>query len=487
MKRIGFLSAVVLLAAVLAGAVASADNQVNFSGSVTTDLRFSIEGEPSQFTYNENILSMAIRPRIGDQVSMVGSFNLVNTQFGDQIDINDQQNRAYTDPVRLEVDEAYINVQGLGWTGTDLKVGKQRIQWGTGDQFNPTDNLNPDDLHDPLQFGKKVPSLAIKTDIYAGPITLTGVFEPLFMPVTLPVTDVHGIFAAQFSKMATGFNIDTGNPSTNRIFDALMADSIAKASLGDVGVRSIYPQRTLSNTMGAFKIAGSVSGVDMSASYAYVFDDFGVPKTVYMNIDNPLNISKVDVSVDQAFYRMHVIGADMAANVPFLWDLGFWAEAAYFIPEPFKTQYVLDAGDFNPILEQMVRHSVTNGLVIGQDEPLNQGYVKAVAGVDYTFPGSWYVNAQYVRGLPNDNTADLMENYAIVVLRKPFLHEVINPQLASLYCFGDQSAMIYPEIKFVPMGSLEFYVGALIIFGELDTKIGAYGNDFAYTKVKVSF
>jgi len=461
--------------------------EVDFSAYVLTDIRFTVEG-PSRFNYNENTLNLAIKPKLSDQVWFYGDVNIINTQLGKkEVTIEDQQNRSQTDPVRLEVDQAYAKISGLGWKNLDLRIGKQRIAWGTGDRFNPTDNLNPDNMHDPLDFGKKTPTVGILAMIYAGPVTLHGVLMPFFEPATLPLTDVRRIFEAQFRTMGSQFTIDTGNSTLDKIFKSMMNDTLTKASLGELSVHSAMPDLTPANMQAAFKISGTASVVDMSACYEYVIDDFGVPKTVTMGVDNPLNVTKVDVDVAQVFPRLHVIGADMAATLPFLWDIGTWAEAAYFIPQRMTTTYKLNAGGFNSTLGRLAGSYDKNGIVIGKDRPLDEGYVKATAGLDYTFPGAYYVNVQYVRGLPNDNTNKLVENYIFGGLDKPFLYNSIKTRLFSGYCFGDSSWIIFPQVTFVPLTNVEFIIGGLFVFGKADTKFGAFGDDTVFTKAKVSF
>jgi len=46
----------------------------------------------------------------------------------------------------------------------DIRIGRQRIAWGTADKLNPTDNLNPDDLEDIFDFGKHLDSNIVGGD-----------------------------------------------------------------------------------------------------------------------------------------------------------------------------------------------------------------------------------------------------------------------------------------------------------------------------------
>lgn len=489
----------VVAAFVLIAALASfsaAEETVTLRGYVESDNRATLEGE-SEFVYNETIFGMTIEGFPSPTVRLLGSFQIDAIGFDDRLEdrrftIDDQQDRTVTDPVRLELDEAYLMVTGLGLRNLDLRVGKQRIAWGTGDQFNPTDNLNPDDFHDPLQFGKKLATPSMLATYYAGPVTLSAVYLPLFYPALLPRTDIRPIFEKRFATMASEFEIDTGDARLDELFDGLMIDAIKDASLGDIVVSSRSPRRTTANGSVAFKAAATAGPVDLSASYAYVFDDFGVPRHIDMRTV-PLStgiklIDEVDLEVQQEFPRMHVIGADFAMNVPVIGN-GFWGEAAYYIPvDRWNTEYWLDADeDLNSVLGSIAGRDFRGGMKIAEDEPLDENFVKGVTGVDYTFPGAWYVNAQYIRGLPTDNTAELVDDYAFAGLDKPFFNDTVKPRVFGGACFGDQSWVLYPQIFFYPVDALEFHVGTFFVFGDVDTKFGAFGDHIAFVRAKAYF
>ena len=61
--------------------------------------------------------------------------------------------------------------------------------WGTGDKFNPTNNLNTLDLSDPLLFGKALANNMIRADWNPwGDLIITAVWVPIFRPAQLPRT-----------------------------------------------------------------------------------------------------------------------------------------------------------------------------------------------------------------------------------------------------------------------------------------------------------
>ncbi|NLH49059.1 MAG: hypothetical protein GX444_10700 [Myxococcales bacterium] len=488
------LAPTLCLWAAAAGAAPKAG--LTWSGFFESINRATIEG-PSEFNYNENVLGLEVTAIPTGMAMVYGSLHLVNIGIDERVDdhtltIDQQQDRSQTDPVRLELDEAYLQVSGLGVKDLDLKIGKQRIQWGTGDQFNPTDNLNPDDLHDPLRFGAKVPTPALQAQYFLGQSTFTAVLVPLFEPALLPRTDVRPIFEKQFAEMSSSFQIDTGDAVLDSLFDSMIGPALDGASLGSVNIHGTLPDKTPRNMNYGLKFASNFGPIDFSISYAYVRDDFGVPKRITMTVaplsgDSGKLIDTVDVDVENAFPREHVIGGDYSANVPAL-DIGVWGEVAFFIPESMETTYVLDAGtEFNRLFGGIARRDLENGVVIAKDKPLEDNFFKAVAGLDYTFPGAIYINTQYVHGFPNESTAEAISDYQFLMIDRPFLNDAIKPRLNALYCYTDQSFVIYPEVYFFPYDAIEISLGTFHIFGEIDTSFGQFGHDFAFLRAKATF
>ncbi|NOX97166.1 MAG: hypothetical protein GXO98_03715 [Nitrospirae bacterium] len=187
-------------------------------------------------------------------------------------------------PVDLRLGEAYIELDQFIWDNLDLKLGKQRIAWGAADEFNPTDNLNPDDFTDSLDFGAKVPTLALKGDYYLGDYTITGVWLPFFEPILLP----------------------RGG---------------ALSLLGQVPDRIELPAKTLDKGMFALKISGMAFNLDYSLSYFKGFDDI------------PVEFDNSD-GLEMSFPAMQVVGFDFAGEFR---SLGFWGEMAMFFPEEVKS------------------------------------------------------------------------------------------------------------------------------------------------------
>ncbi len=186
-------------------------------------------------------------------------------------------------PVDVLLWEAYVEISPFLLDELDLKVGKQRIAWGKADKFNPTDNLNPNDLTDFLDFEAKIPSLALQANYYLGTHTVTGVWVPFFEPALLP----------------------TGGTAF---------------LLGQVPAGVEEPARTLENGMFGLKLSGVVHNIDYSLSYFKGFDDIPIP----------VDIDPSTGRVVTGFPEMQVLGFDFSGEFR---SVGFWGELALFFPE----------------------------------------------------------------------------------------------------------------------------------------------------------
>ncbi len=187
-------------------------------------------------------------------------------------------------PVDLLLGEAYVELDQFIWDNLDLKLGKQRIAWGTADKFNPTDNLNQNDFTDLLDFGAKIPTYALKADYYLGDYTITGVWLPLFEPALLPKGGTMSL-------------------------------------LGRVPDRVELPERTIDRGMFALKFSGVAFNLDYSLSYFKGFDDI------------PVEFADSD-GLEMGFPKIQVVGFDFAGELS---SLGLWGETALFFPEEIKS------------------------------------------------------------------------------------------------------------------------------------------------------
>ena len=111
-------------------------------------------------------------------VSLDGKYNIAGTS----------KNKFETEEMKLQLWESYINYNS---GNLSLRIGKQAIRWGKGDEVNPTDNFTPEDLTEYLNFPRaerKMPVWMVKADYSFSPSPYRAelVWLPFFVPSRLP-------------------------------------------------------------------------------------------------------------------------------------------------------------------------------------------------------------------------------------------------------------------------------------------------------------
>ena len=167
------------------------ESKLNISGELLTDERFLLK-DKNDWAWNENRLTLKLDKKITGNLKFYSEVWLRNIGLPDVTKSSDLYNKGIMDPYNLEIREAYIQLYGFLAKNLDVTIGRQRIVWGTADRLNPTDNLNPLDLEDILDFGRRRGSDAINLNYYLNnDFSLQGVFIPFFQSANMPV----GIFA----------------------------------------------------------------------------------------------------------------------------------------------------------------------------------------------------------------------------------------------------------------------------------------------------
>lgn len=332
--------------------------------------------------------------------------------------------------------ELYLNLYSFIFENLDIKIGKQRVSWGTADRLNPTDILNPYDLQNPFDFGKKMPSEAIVFDLYLPKeFTIEGIFLPKFVPPLLP----------------------EGEFPISEFFPFLgLKDTI------------IYPSSK--NPMFAGKIYGKFLKFNYSFSYFYGFDNFPIFKGTKIYQD----------TIIKALYffpRIHMIGFDFAGEIK---SVGIWGETGYFIP---KDTVIITIPNPAP----------------HQDTILSKPYIKSTFGLDYTFKNGIYINFQWNHGFfferYNPSIPYSIHDYFVSKIEKKFLREKLKIGLAGIYEVANWDFLkdnygysIMPEISYKPHDNIEINLGTISVHGKGKSLLGSWKNfDQFYFNLKVSF
>ncbi len=420
---------------------------LRIGGAVSTDDRVSTDSSP-QLTFQEYRLELSADARPTDNARFHGEAWVRSAGLSPT---STTSSSLFTvggiAPVSLDLREAYFELNGFLFENVDLKVGRQRIAWGTADKLNVTDNVNALDLSDPWDFGRHLGSDGVQLSVYAGGVQITGLAVAQFTPAVLPT----GLWAT-----------------------ALMPSSVQVpgVTLSSVTTNAALPGPNIADTISAgLKVKGNLLGYDLSASYLYGRQS--LPIVDYVAIDSYLN-----ATVDLVYPREHIFGADMAGSIG---GVGVWAEAAVFLPE--KITYTQDLSG--------IGYPVTQSTALD-----NAAYVKYVVGADYTFPGDVYLNAQYLHGMFQEVGADNLEDYFSVNVEWRLFDQKlkISPlnvmvEIKDWTNIPNNYALLgAPSVSFQPMDNAEIVIGVHWIQATSSTAYGGMsGHNEVFAHARYSF
>jgi len=460
MKRINiFLVIIILLLASNVVKAQEAAAKLKLSGELITDERFLLK-EPNSWAWNENRLSLKFDKKIKANSKFHSEVWFRNIGLPNLTTSANLYNKGIVDPYNLEIREAYVQINGFLSKNLDLKIGRQFIVWGTADKLNPTSNLNPYDMEDILDFGRHRASDAINMNYYfSNDYSLQVVFIPFFHPVNMPI----GIFA------------DALSPSIS------LSQGMVLRGMSDTLLMPKYNLQE-SSTAG-FKFKGYFKGIDFSLSYLWGRDGLPIAtRNTFIPIDN---LGGININSQLSFTRTHIIGADLSTSIV---GIGFWAEAAAFIPE----NNVIMTNDLSALYPLSPIPVTMDTMLLDKTKP----YIKFIVGGDYNFSDGSYINIQYLHGFINETGSDNLNDYFFMRWEKKFFNEklIIAPIGGAFIVtdwgkIKDNYAIAYiPQITYKATDDIEIILSAAIFDGKGDNlfaKLKDY-NMFMF-KMKYSF
>ncbi len=433
MKTPGFFYALIVLAMALP-AVAT-ENPLLWRGSAGTDQRLFLE-EGREWAWNETRLDLTMEKRMRPLrvVSNVWIRHLGPSVVNESADLFRKEK---VSPWSLDIRELYAEVHGLFHDDLDMKIGRQHIAWGRADQFNPTNNLNPFDLEDVLDFGRTlgVDALSLQWH-FTHQSALQVVYVPRFQPANMPV----GPF---FDLLAAPFPIPDIKP-TPTLTDSIILPSNNFQEGSNVGLRW----------------RGFAANTDFSISYLYGRDPLSLPNAVTLGVNPGTGIPNIHATL--IYPRRHVFGADMAGAIG---SVGVWAELAVFLPESETRMTIHVPAHLNvdiPASETVLKK-----------EP----YARYVVGADYTFRNGSYLNAQYLKGFFHERGRDEASDYLFLHINRYAMQNRLRIQVISgALSVSDRKDMansfswLYaPEITYLGVQNLEMTVGGFFFDGKGDS------------------
>jgi len=402
---------------------------IKWGGTIQSDLRFRLERKsvgdyysklelPEGPERNQNTLWLNLSAQYG-RFRGVAQLSFVLDGFSSDIQtVGDLYHIEKVDPYRIEAQSLYIDIKNVFLDGLDLRIGQQVVSWGVGDQFNPTNNLNPDDLRDPLLFGRQAGNFMVKVDYWLNDnVSLSGVMVPVFKPAMLPRSAVLGPAAVDripFTDADIRHRVEaeSGAARTSLVGIPTVVSS----------ARPTLPENNFESIQWAYRLAGTVAEQDLALSYYYGRHDFPVPVANHTrqegpqcDPDNPdrctAGILKTDVTL--GYPKMHVYGLNATGEIPLSWiketlhGIGYRLEAALVVPDGVTAKLTNDALDLGAGLPAQAAGEYD------YDEDGRPGgprpsvvdpvpFMKWTVGLDYTLSENVYVNAQWVHGIADE-------------------------------------------------------------------------------------
>jgi hypothetical protein len=413
----------------LGGATAEATDAITlrFSGNVTSELHYRLEEKrvgqfydqrvlPQQLARNENTFNLKLQAASG-KLFGVADVDVDWLGLSEGIDdLGSLSRPERVSPPRIQAHAVYLEATDVFIPRLGVRVGQQVVQWGVGDQFNPTNTVNPSDLENVLYFGRQISNLIARADYgITDSWTATALVVPVFKPAVLPASAELGMTATDRLPF-----VDDG------LRWRLHADNAFGASLGYpsrvASIEPVLPEPTLDNAQWAVRIGGELLGQDVGLSYYDGRTDIPVPVANHLRQSpgeacDPNNSfdcidGVVETDVTLRYPRVKVIGLNLAGEVdPFGWiteaikPIGYRLEVGLYLPNERRFRITQDAIELPPgsgIGQPAGEYDY--GLPSGE-RPLvvdSTPFAKWVFGLDYSFGRHVYANLMWVHGLPDE-------------------------------------------------------------------------------------
>ena len=394
-----FAWALGLLAALVSSPAAA--QSVDWSGSIYSSVGTSVwkcglgDGCPLSNYNNRNILELRLDSELASSVIARGEVGLHNVNASSVERVPDSSDINRVQPVRLRAGEVWVEGYDVLVPRFDLRVGNQRIRWGTADGYSPSDRLNPYDLEDPTRFDERLPIPGVLARYHLGDFTFSLTWMPFFVPALL-AADVVEIATSE--EAAGEVEIDFGADDPPRV--------------RELRTRVVLPPQNLTEMQYAARVQWTASIADFSLGYYWGRDTLPqlsgeiIPESFF-------STEEVDIIVNLRYPRMQMIAAD--ARAPLFGGLTGWLDAAFIIPT--RTRLYISEERLSDLARLNIIEEPDGDVesVIQSGKP----YPTFVAGLDRTFGDLIYLNLQYLYGFIFERNPEDLHHYALLAMRLP--------------------------------------------------------------------
>ena len=330
-----------------------------------------------------------------------------------------------------ELREAFVD---LRFGRLDVRAGRQIIAWGRADGLNPTDNLTGEDLTllAPDDDDRRLGTTAVRASYYLGDVSVTGFWLPEFRGHRFPLPP------------APGFTFVRDRPE--------------------------WP-----GDQWAFRVEQTGRAVDWSASY-FRGRDLTPDVSVRLGAVTPDREAVIALS----HHRIHVFGADMAAN---LGRIGLRAEGAYVDTEDRAGR---DPFTKNPFLFVVVGGDRTFREYLNLNIQYLYRFVRGHRTVQAGLSPSEAGVAE-LQGILSSQTKRVQHGASFRVSYK-WLRETLEGECAAAGFFGPDGLAFRPKVTYTVTDHWKVLVGAEIYRGDSSSVFGLLRpNSTAYLEARWSF
>lgn len=424
------------MAGLLLAAPGAADAEVAWDGEIRTELGAKLRSCPSAgcelLDYrNLNRLWLGGRLSLGDRVASRFKLEVRNRSSPTHKSADDLGDADRVQPIDIRLRQAWVEAYDALWqdSGIDVRIGAQRIVWGVGDGWSPTDRINPFDLEDPTRFDRRLAVPAALATWHLGEsVTLSGVWLPVFTPAVLPTDHFR------LTDVADADDIIDLEPHIGG--DA--------PDIGDITTVIDRPPRTLvDGGSGAIRLAWQAPEPFGDLAIGWLHGRDPVPQIsgevvpISLRAANDPDAPRVaDLTVHLRHPRFDMLAFEYRGPfpAPYLADhVSIWADVAQIFPS--RTHAFISKSRLDDLERVGAIDSAPDEDVTGQVQD-GEPYTQALAGLD-TELGDLYLNLQWFHGFLIERPPQELHDYAVLALRYPAVGGVVRFHMRSALELGD--------------------------------------------------
>ncbi len=404
----------------------------------------------------------------------------------------------------LEWNEAWAELR-LG--DAQVRAGIQKFAWGKLDGLPPTDVLTPRDLHDPIvrdveeskigipavQLGYPLPAVPA---IDLSELRATFVYVPIAVPTRLALVQERW-----FPPSIRSGDIFVSQDDAEHLITSITKQPAHLAGPVRIPVdfRTLNnrPPKTFDAGGGAFRLAGTLHGMDWSISH-YTGPETGPDATILASArcrlctDEDVGLPSGHLPVKaRAFLRqehdiIHMTGADWSTT---LGGATIRSEVAVFQDRPYlRNSADVIAHALTPrVVEKYGRELVLNG--VRKRVPLQELFpdrdsVEWGIGADYLIEGFLPLLQVNQVVFTDDGPEQLLANpetRLLASVRKRFLQDTLEVELRGVYAFERAAWFAYPRVSYRYGDHWRFRLGYLAIGGPTASVIGQFRDNDEFT------